>query len=360
MSMSRARRRTSLTVVAAGLLLTAGAVAVTAAPAAAATPAFVWTEQDHVHFTAAADDTANNVTITDYGFGGFAIQDAGGPISLDLTRAGACIRLDTNRIGCPTRSMGASFHLGHGDDTFVGWRDGVNLEVHVHGGTGRDSISGGAAVDHLYGDGGDDSIWGGGGGDFIYGGDHIDQIYGGAGADTIDGEAGADSVSGGDDGDLLINASRSRDSLSGDAGDDVIQGADFVRAGPGDDVIWMRAGFGEYYGDAGYDTIDYSYWPYPTLTMSLDGNDNDGAPGAKQNVHGDFERVVGSPGPDRIQGNGEADLIEGRGGNDILLGHGGNDVLDAGPGQAQQTIGGDGWDTCRGTDVVNRRGCDAS
>lgn len=367
MSTSAARRGIGLVAAITGLLVSAGTLG--AGPASAApAPTPVWVEGDHLLFRSGAA-VANTVTLEAYGEGGFSIRDTGAPMALDPARAGGCVRLDDNRIGCPaTSTTSASFDLGDGNDRFTSW---VHLEELVWGGNGADTISSGPADDELRGGAGDDDLYAGAGDDRVYGGDHYDDLFGDAGHDYLDGEGSNDVLRGGDGNDLLANPNRTRDTLAGDGGNDVLETANRLTGGAGDDYIWVNAGFGDYYGDAGYDTIDYTYWPYPTLGMNLDGDDNDGSflaechplvncptPQGRHNVHGDFERVIGSGGNDRIEGNGNANLIEGRGGDDWLLGHDGSDNLDAGPGNGQATVGGEGRDTCRGQNVTNSRGCD--
>jgi hypothetical protein len=156
--------------------------------------------------------------------------------------------------------------------------------------------------------------------------------------------------------------------MYGEAGNDVIDNGDRNYGGDGDDVIKVEKGFGDYWGGTGSDTLDYADWPYAHLVMSMDGNDNDGSgecpncaptrkPG-RHNVHGDFEKILGSPGNDSITGNDEADILEGREGTDHLFGSGGDDTLDAGPGTAQRVDGGSGTDTCRGANLTTVTRCD--
>ncbi|OFX10325.1 MAG: hypothetical protein A3G22_00005, partial [Alphaproteobacteria bacterium RIFCSPLOWO2_12_FULL_40_11] len=186
----------------------------------------------------------------------------------------------------------------------------------VYGGTGNDKIWMSSGNDRLFGDSGNDEIYGGNGNDFINGGDGNDVLVGGVGNDKIEGGVGNDNISGevGDDvlegglgadvinggegsevngdtisylnsssavvvniasntvsggdaqGDVISNfeniiGSNYADTLTGDAGNNIIEG------GAGDDIL---------FGGGGSDTYIYNLG---------DGNDTiiDGI-----NNHGDF------------------------------------------------------------------------
>ena len=154
----------------------------------------------------------------------------------------------------------------------------------------------------------------------------------------------------------------------GGAGNDRINGADgtedTVAGGPGADDI--SGGDGESDRSqipVGRDVALYNGADGP-VTVTLDDVANDGTPGEGDNVHSDFESIVGSafddvligtalgddlsggPGADTLRGgagqdflagdpdygSSGADRIEGGPGHDVLVGAGGNDDLEGGPG----------------------------
>jgi Ca2+-binding RTX toxin-like protein len=344
------------------------AALIPAVPAAAAvTTADVWVADGWMSVVSSGT-TANRIRIEPTA-DGFALVDDAAPLRLDPARAGLCRQPTNGTIICHTW-YGVWAELGAGNDRFDNQR-GSNLKVNVWAGDGDDTVLSGLANDVFRGGDGADTIIAGDGIDTIWGENGNDKLYGEYGGDSIFGGPGKDEVWGGDGEDWLVNEDGSPDDLYGGNQNDHLWPGEDVYGGEGDDTIFMTAGLGEYWGEAGYDTIDYSSWPQASLTLSLDGNGNDGGPKwdcdfpincgdnryGQHNVHGDFEKVIGSPKDDKISGNGEPDLIEGRGGNDKLYGNGEDDVLDAGPGSNQIANGGAGTDTCRG-DNLTRSGCD--
>lgn len=350
---------------------TVAAALLPAVPALAATaPSDVWADAYGVYLRAAGT-TANIVTVARAGQG-FAVTDTAAPLRLDLGRAGRCAQAGTNTVTCTDAGLRRELQIESGDGNDRIEAGASDTAVRVFAGDGADQVHGSTRSDWMNGGDGNDTLSGGEGYDSLFGGNGSDTLRGDAGNDWLDGDAGSDDVHGGDGDDTLLNASGTRDDFWGDDGDDDMESANRMWAGDGDDTILVRWGFGDFYGQAGHDVLDYSHWPYPTLVMSMDGNDNDGevmpscpwylnCPGdrnGRHNVHGDFEHVIGSPGDDHLTGNNEADRLDGRGGRDRLFGKGGDDVLDAGPGQDQGTDGGSGTDTCRGSGVTSRVGCD--
>jgi Ca2+-binding RTX toxin-like protein len=356
------------------VLASAGTLAATTGSAVAAAPAQVRVAGEGAGATLqyrSADVTVNRITVEEWPAGpGFVLRDSSGTLTLDTASTGGRCRQDGGNAVYCSGILRLYVELGAGDDTFA-VATGVDLDVLLWAGDGDDTVTSGWRDDELHGGDGDDTIRAGRGWDYVYGGGGADRLYGDQDHDYLNGEGGNDKAYGGDGNDLLVNPDRTRDEFYGDNGDDVLDSANRLYAGNGDDVVWVNARFGDYYGQAGRDTINYGQWPYAQVHVSLDGNDNDGrfawdcpwyvnCPDieGRHNVHGDFERVVGTPGPDVIQGNDEPDLIEGSGGDDILKGKGGDDVLDAGPGTGQETDGGSGTDTCRGVNLARTPGCD--
>jgi Ca2+-binding RTX toxin-like protein len=355
------------------ILASTGALAVTTGPALAATPAQVQVAGEGTGVVLqyrSADVTVNRITIEEWSAGpGFILRDSSGTLNLTPDPSGRCWQNDPNVVTC-ARVLRLYVELGAGNDTFAVDPD-VDVRVLLRAGDGNDTVTSGWRDDELHGVDGNDTIRAGVGSDYVYGGAGADKLYGDQDHDYLNGEAGDDKVYGGGGNDLLANPSRTRDEFYGENGDDVLESANRLYAGDGDDVVWVNAGFGDYYGQAGRDTINYANWTYDQVHVSLDGNDNDGRFAAdcpwwlncpdidgRHNVHGDFERVVGTAGPDVIQGNDEPDLLEGGAGNDILRGKGGDDILDAGAGAGQETDGGSGTDICRGVSLARTPGCD--
>jgi Ca2+-binding RTX toxin-like protein len=120
----------------------------------------------------------------------------------------------------------------------------------------------------------------------------------------------------------------------------------------------ITSGYGDFNGDAGTDTMIYSY-VRSGMTVTLDGKKNDHCSGCDNHfVHADIENVIGSQFDDRIYGNESANELSGEAGNDLLLGNGGDDYLDAGHGESQKEYGGPGVDTCVGYNLAVRDSCE--
>lgn len=344
-----------------------GTAAVLAVPAPAWAAGTSWAYvRGSVLTVEAAYGVVNNYYVRS-GSGGFYVYDSDGTIQLDPSRSGGCVSVTSSMIGCPLSVAELSVDARDGDD-YV--QNDTDRRLGVRGGDGDDRILGGGGNDRIFGDAGEDHLEGRGGNDETWGGADNDKSWGGNGNDTMDGGTGIDEVHGESDDDTLLSAD-GRDRLLGSFGNDTLQDGAFVDGGWGDDTVNMGPDSnGGIWGDDGYDTISYTAWTIPVY-VSLDGNSNDGSEGAacddwigcpvvnaRHNVHGDFERVIGSVHGDRISGNGEADEIFGGGGNDRLSGNGGDDLLDAQSGTSQTLNGGTGTDTCRGSGTLSKSGCD--
>jgi hypothetical protein len=211
----------------------------------------------------------------------------------------------------------------------------------VNGGAGNDESDGGGAADVLVGGPGDDKILGDGGSDVLRGDDGADTLDGGADHDSLDGGIG-------------------NDRLTGGAGNDIVGGGD------GDDELdysplYAFDGTDVFAGGAGYDNVGY-FGRTASVSVSLDGQPNDGQADEGDNIGADVEEVdggdaadvlVGSAGPNRLAGRGGDDRISGGGGNDVLYGDSGNDQID----------GGDGNDTldggCHDDTIIGGAGIDS-
>ena len=203
---------------------------------------------------------------------------------------------------------------------------------------------------------GPDRLVGGPGADVICGGDGADELVGGSGDDVLIGGLGADVLAGG----------RGRDTLAGGDGADVLDGGtqDDTLYGGGDDDRFPALpgpdGADVVSGGSGTDTADYRARTTP-LTVSLDGQANDGAAGERDLVgryrwdsafpgqESDIESVLGGTAADTLTGDNAGNALTGGAGADVLRGSGGEDsldVVDGAPGDLAD--GGDHIDVCAG------------
>jgi hypothetical protein len=154
--------------------------------------------------------------------------------------------------------------------------------------------------------------------------------------------------------------------IDGGAGDDELRGSrveEGFDGGPGADYVS---------GGRGRDTFTASQVaPDGTgVTVTLDGEANDGLPGEGDDIRNDIEYVAGGPAADTLVGNdfrnhldgaGGADRVSGGRGPDTLTGGEGADSLDGGRGRDRldalepggaaapdQLLCGDGWDEATG------------
>jgi Ca2+-binding RTX toxin-like protein len=221
------------------------------------------------------------------------------------------------------------------------------------GGDGDDTLLGGSGVDRLDGGNGNDRLNGGVGSDVLMGGDGIDIADYAGRFDPVDldlraGIAITDRGSGArrvreTDNLFSIEAARGSshaDTLRGAPGPNVLLG------GAGDDVIDGGAGPDLLIGGSGRDRADYSSRRSP-VTVSLDGQANDGAIGEGDSVEPSTEDVAGGARGDRLTGSDRRNALIGGGGRDLLVGLGGGDTLDGGDG-ADRVEGGDGADALIG------------
>lgn len=344
----------------------AAATLVVAAPAQAAGSSWAYVDGGNYLVVQAATGARNTFYMRDNA-AGFDLYDTTGTILLDGTRTGGCVRPATNMITCPYTVVHTDLALADLDD-FV--QNDTTHSMGVRGGAGNDTVLGGHGRDWIFGDAGEDHLEGRGGVDSVYGGDDDDLTWGGDGDDTMEGGPGKDEAHG-EAGDDTLLSTDGRDLLMGSFGRDTIQNSSTVDAGWDDDTVVVRhQGGGNLYGGAGFDVITYTNWQV-AVYVSLDGNWNDGdrnaacddiifcpVPISVHNVHGDFERVIGSVHDDKISGNGEPDQFYGGAGNDRLYGNGGDDTLDAEAGTQQTLSGGSGDDTCRGAGTLTKSGCE--
>lgn len=292
----------------------------------------------------------------------------------------------------------------------------------VAGGIGNDTLTGGTGHDRLDGNGGNDTLTGNGGNDVIYGGAGDDTINAGDGNDNVYGEDGADNMDGGTGTDTLryesdmagvtvnlatgtgsggqaqgdtfsnfenVNGGYGDDTLTGDAGNNVLNGrngTDTLRGGAGNDVMHGDNGDDFLYGEDGNDILysddgaDYldggagidtvRIFDTAAITVNLatgaasggvatgdtlvsienidtgSGNDNITGSAANNRIKGNNgnDTINAGDGNDYLNGGNGNDILNGEAGNDRLYGYADNDILNGGAGN-DILYGGTGTDT---------------
>jgi hypothetical protein len=248
---------------------------------------------------------------------------------------------------------------------------GVAYTALLEAGAGQDFLTGGPGSDTLKGDADCDAINGEGGADVVFGGGDDDAridddrepgfrvpdceggLRGGGGADTIRGEGGNDLLAGGSEADLLYggaDAELTASATGGDCGCPIFLREAGLFGGPGADELygghdvdalsgeegddWMDGGsFGDrFQGGDGSDTVDYSS---RTAGVHADTDTfftpDDGEAGEGDSIFGDVENFVGGAGPDTLTGDGSANSLVGNAGTDTLNARGGGaDTLNCG------------------------------
>jgi Ca2+-binding RTX toxin-like protein len=325
-------------------------------PAGASAATVSMNDQDVVFFVAAGGE-ANRVTVSAAG-GDLAITDDGPGVTLTgdgsctvvaqtATCAGAeAVSLDArdrdDRVsldGTVPPRLDSTIFGGLGDDTLRGGRSSDFIVGDLVDGTGgRDTMSGGPGSDGLFGYGSADHASGGGDDDSIDGGAGADRLAGNAGDDRLFGDFGAASNDADD-----LDGGPGRDSLGGGGGDDTLRGR------TGDDRFVAEPGADWISGGRDRDLVDYTL-RRPRVVVSIgrggadDGNEVDGSPGARDEVLGNIEDLIGTGAGDTLIGNRSDNLLIGAGGPDTATGGAGADTIDTGRG-ADRVAGGLGIDS---------------
>jgi len=267
---------------------------------------------------------------------------AGGNASVVITRDAS----DTDPIATPSGCTDVNptlfvcngvtrviVNAGDGNDTVDA--STLTLPSTLDGGNGADTLDGGTLAD---------SISGGAGTDTLTGNDGADTIDGGAGPDGIDGNAGADVLTGGVGADAdSIDGGADNDTITGGDGDDFLRGGtgnDSVLGEAGDDTLWDDGGADVLSGGSGIDGADVS--AAAPVSVTLDGQPNDGAAGQGLNVLPDVEdafaestnaggaiAIVGNDGPNNLGASNGPATIAGGAGADLLYGGTFDDTIDA-------------------------------
>lgn len=265
------------------------------------------------------------------GGGADYLNGGAGTDTVDYSGSGAAITVDViNDIGIGGDAEGDTFNsienvIGSDFDDNLRANNGPNT---VDGGAGDDIISTGAGTDTLIGGAGADSLDGGNnidtadysgssggvavslalgaglGGDAtgdtltnienLIGSDYTDALTGDAGDNVVDGGAGVDALLGLGGNDTVLGGAGD-DVLSGDAGNDTLnggEGSDVIVGGSGSDTFVFTAGSGsdvdqinDFVG--GEDTIDLTAYGFTSMADLTIAND-------------DGDAVISLPGGDSI------------------------------------------------------------
>ena len=226
--------------------------------------------------------------------------------------------------------------------------DALTGPATINSGAGPDVLTAGSQAFTFNAGGGNDSVYGSPGIDILHGGEGDDRLFGYAGNDQLLGEGGADQLNGGSE----------NDNVDGGSGDDGLEHCSNC-IGSGNDP---GVGADNYIGGGGADRL-WLDGHASGMTISIDGQANDGSSGEGDNVGSDIEEIVGtvhndvftgSAGPDNFAGGGGNDEIHGAGGNDDLYGGSNDDRVfgDAGNDKVQGASGADSVDGGAGTDQM--------
>ena len=265
----------------------------------------------------------------------------------------------------------------------------------IYGGAGGDTLDGGAGNDTLVGGAGDDTYYGGAGSDMIYADPDDAMINGwimtppeddpdttGDGANesleshrdndpmavdtvsyamvdneqdegvtrTLNDPGVASPVVAGDTTILNVEniiGTQFVDTLTGNAGDNVIEGGDL-----GDTLV----------GGAGNDTVSYaSSDDRVRVELADDGAEFNPTRGhASQDTVSQFENVTGSAHDDELEGNNLANVLKGGAGDDELTGDGGADTVEGGAGADEMDGGVNRSDTNEPGDTLSYASSDAA
>jgi Ca2+-binding RTX toxin-like protein len=211
----------------------------------------------------------------------------------------------------------------------------------VTAGSGQDTLNAGSASTVLTISGGDggDTIRSEDGSDILHGGEGPDLMYGALGNDQVFAEGGDDALRGGDGNDVE-DGGPGNDSIgftpTFTSPRDPDPGADVIVGGDGVDVLSLDG-------------------HTAAVTLTLDGQANDGTAGEGDNIGSDIETIIGTAANDNFTGSAGPDGFDGAGGGDVIHGAAGDDHIDGGSGD-DQVFGDTGIDRVQGTygaDVVD-------
>ena len=279
---------------------------------------------------------------------------------------------------------------GGGDDKIYGGPGGGDDTL--EGGMGNDMLFGGIGADTLKGDGGDDMLNGGAGNDIFYGGAGSDMIYADDSDTTINGwlspeDAAATATALGIEDDTATTVNEATDEVARDPMtvdtvsyerlEEAVQktlGAggitnieniigtsenDTLTGDGGNNVIEGGDGADGLNGGAGNNTVSYVNSDR-RVSIDLDNsNTNDGSgihTASGGHAQGDtltdnsFANIIGSAHDDILEGDENANVLTGLAGDDELVGSTGSDTLEGGAG-ADELDGGTASAVTDGTDT---------
>ena len=119
----------------------------------------------------------------------------------------------------------------------------------------------------------------------------------------------------------------------GGSGDNIYggPGGGRLEGGTGFDTLFPGTGADRIKGGDGIDYVDYGARAQP-LTLSLNGEDDDGEAGEGDNIGTDVESLIAGSGDDHITGSPEGNALWGSAGDDTINGRDGADWLNGGAG----------------------------
>jgi Ca2+-binding RTX toxin-like protein len=312
----------------AGLAMTAGALAATAAPASAATTA---TFSNGV-LSVIGDNNNNTIVVS---------RDAAGKLLVN----GGAIAVLGGTPNVANTALIQVFGQGGNDTVTLSEVNGPLPRSLLFGGAGNDVLTGGSANDQLFGQGGNDSLLGKGGVDFLFGGSDSDTLTGGDADDQVFAESGDDR--------MIWNPGDDTDLNEGGAGTDTVEvnggnGTEqFAATANGTRVRFDRLTPAPFAIDIGTSEKlvlnagggDDSFSASGNLA-ALIGITVDGGAGN--------DTLLGSNGVDRLLGGDGDDFVDGNQGNDTALLGAGDDTFQWDPGDGSDIVEGqDGADTMR-------------
>jgi Ca2+-binding RTX toxin-like protein len=268
---------------------------------------------------------------------GYRVTDTGAP----LTPSGsACAAVSVNIVTCDATDVASIL-------VFLGDRDDqATIDPSVGGLLGAD----------LEGEGGSDTL------NLLGGPFNFATLEGHGAFGPPGGPADNDVLTGGpfdeviigENGNDRLNGGGGQDQLDGEDGDDTIDG------GPGDDSLrggGAGNGADRLIGGPGVDSLDFQGRGLP-VTITQNGDADDGGSGEGDNVGSDIETLIGGKGDDTISGGGVSNTIFGSFGDDVISGgagadrtiqgNEGNDLLNGDAGDDVGISGGAGNDRVSG------------
>ncbi|TNE63534.1 MAG: hypothetical protein EP335_09705, partial [Alphaproteobacteria bacterium] len=235
-------------------------------------------------------------------------------------------------------AIGATLTGTANNDTLTGGNDddvilGLDGSDSLSGAAGDDSLEGGDGSDELLGRDGDDTLAGGNDDDYLQGGDGHDLLIGGDGPDQLVGGNGDDMISGGA-GDDQIYMGYGDDTIDGGAG------TDGAHLQPGNGITFnFNLMAGTITGSDGSVKVISG-----VENVTLYGTDHTLSGDAGDNYLDGGTRLWGGAGDDTLIGSGNNDTLTGGTGDDYMLGGSAMDTYVFTAGWGSDTIIGFSYD----------------